>query len=138
MTARTYAGMGSRLLPISLASSALLADAGGVHRLAFWLVLLAIPAAAAAAFVGAGDVLEGKAAWLRGTTAGLALALLVLGSAVRENAPRGGHVPVLAVTSVVAALVVYALPALFWVLEPVVPRPAPRRRPARVRPVTEP
>src|SRR5438067_2542415 len=61
---RTFHLMGSRLLPLSLALGAALADAGGVHRLGFWLLLLAVPAAAAAAFVGVGDVLEGKSAWI--------------------------------------------------------------------------
>jgi hypothetical protein len=121
--------MGSRLLPLSLALGALLADAAGVHRLAFYLVLLAIPGAAAAAFIGAGDALEGKGAWLRGISTTLALTLLVLGSAVRENAPRGAAVPALAVSAVVAAVVVYGIPALAWVLEPFLPHP-------RVRTVT--
>ncbi len=121
--------MGSRLLPLSLALGALLADTAGVHRLAFYLVLLAIPGAAAAAFIGAGDALEGKGAWLRGISTTLALMLLVLGSAVRENAPQGAAVPALAVSAIVAAVVVYGLPALAWVLEPFLPRP-------RVRTVT--
>ena len=121
--------MGSRLLPLSFALGALLADAAGVHRLAFYLVLLAIPGAAAAAFIGAGDALEGKGAWLRGISTTLALTLLVLGSAVRENAPRGAAVPALAVSAVVAAVVVYGIPALAWVLEPFLPHP-------RVRTVT--
>jgi hypothetical protein len=114
--------MGSRLLPLSLALGAVLADAAGSHRLGFWLVLLAIPAAAGAAFTGVGDVLEGKNAWLRGITTTLALALLLLGSAVREGAPVGNGVPALAVSAALGAALLYALPALFWVLEPLVPR----------------
>ena len=123
--------MGSRLLPLSLALGALLADAAGAHRIAFYLVLLAIPGAAAAAFIGAGDAFEGKGAWLRGISTTLALTLLVLGSAVRENAPHGAAVPSLAVSAVVAAIVVYGMPALAWVLEPFLPRP--RMRTAIVR-----
>jgi hypothetical protein len=121
--------MGSRLLAPGLALGALLADAGGVHGLAFWLVLFAVPAAAAAAFVGVSDALTGIGA-LRGVTASLALVLLVLGSAVREGAPRGASVPTLAVSSVVLALVCYGIPALAWLLEPMRPvrtaRPTPR------------
>jgi hypothetical protein len=123
--------IGSRVLPLSLAIGALLADAAGVHRVAFYLVLLAIPGAAAAAFIGAGDALEQRGAWLRGISTTLALTLLVLGSAVRENAPRGAAVPSLAVSAVVAAIVVYGIPALAWVLEPLLPRP--RVRTAAVR-----
>src|SRR5207302_3146 len=83
-----------RLLAPGIALAALLADACGVHGLAAWLVLLALPAAAAAAFVGVSDALEGLGA-MRAAIASLALALLVLGSAVREGAPRGGSVPAL-------------------------------------------
>jgi len=118
--------MGSRVLPLLLAVAALFADTAGAHRVAFYLVLLAIPGAAAAAFIGAGDALEGKGAWLRGISTTLALTLLVLGSAVRENAPHGAAVPSLAVAAVVAAVAVYGLPALAWVLEPFVPRPRQR------------
>lgn len=114
--------MGSRLLPLSFALGAVLADAAGAHRLGFWLVLLAIPAAAGAAFVGVGDVLEGKSAWLRGGSTVLALALLLLGSAVREGAPVGNGVPALAISAALGAALLYALPALFWVLDPLVPR----------------
>ena len=121
--------MGSRLLAPGIALAALLADVAGVHGLAFWLVLAALPAAAAFAFVAISDALAGEGA-LAGLTASLALVLLVLGSAVRENAPRGGHVPALAVSSVVMALLCYGIPGLLWVLEPLrsvrTARPTPR------------
>ena len=120
--------MGSRLLPPALAVCALLADAGGVHGLAGWLVLIALPCAAGAAFVGVSDLLEGKSR-LPGITASAALALLVLASTVRDHAPRGAHVPTLAVTALVAAVIVYAIPALVWVLEPLrTPRAVARLR----------
>ena len=114
--------MGSRLLPLCLAIGALLADATGLHHIAFYLVLLAVVGAAAAAFVGVGDLLEGTGGIVRASTTGLSLALLVLGSAVRANATVGGHVPALAVSAVVAAVLVYALPALGWFFQPVLPR----------------
>lgn len=121
--------MSSRLLAPGIALAAVAADATGIHGLAFWLVLLALPVAAAAAFVGVSDALAGEGA-IRGLTASLALVLLVLGSAVRENAPRGGHVPALAVSSIVMALFCYGLPGLLWVLEPLrsvrTARPTPR------------
>ena len=118
--------MGSRLLPLVLAVGAVSADMAGAHRPAFYLVLLAVPAAAAAALLGAGDVIQGEAAWLRGVSTSLALVLLVAGSAVRESAAAGAGVPALAVSSVVAAVVVYAVPFVVWLLEPLVPRPRPR------------
>jgi hypothetical protein len=97
--------------------AALLADVSGTHGLAGWLVLIALPCAAGAAFVGISDLLEGKGR-LPGISSAAALALVVLGSTVREHAARGGHVPTLAVTALVAAVAAYALPALVWVLDP--------------------
>jgi hypothetical protein len=121
--------MSSRLLAPGIAIAAVAADVAGVHGLAFWLVLAALPAAAAFAFVAISDALAGEGA-VRGLSASLALVLLVLGSAVRENAPQGGHVPALAVSSVVMALLCYGIPGLLWVLEPLrsvrTARPTPR------------
>ena len=96
--------MGSRLLPLFLALGALLADATGLHRAAFYLVLLAVVGAAAAAFVGVGDYLEGTGGVVRAATTGLALALLVLGSAVRASAAVGGARAGGSVSTVVAAV----------------------------------
>ena len=109
--------MGSRLLAPGIALGALLADAVGIHGIALWLVLLALPPAAAASFTGISDALAGEGA-LAGVTASLALVLIVLGSAVREAAPRGGSVPTSAISAVVAALICYAIPLVAWVLQP--------------------
>ncbi|MGZ8716409.1 MAG: hypothetical protein ACXWYO_04785 [Gaiellaceae bacterium] len=122
--------MGSRLLPLVLAAGALLADGLGLHRAAYYLLLLAVSAAAAAAFVGVADVLEGKDAWPRAISAALALTLLLLGAVVRANALDGAAFPALAVSTLVAALVVYSLPLVGWLVEPLRPR---RREPSRVR-----
>ncbi|HKI90828.1 MAG TPA: hypothetical protein VJ986_00885 [Gaiellaceae bacterium] len=111
--------MGSRLLPLSLTLCAFLAGVASLQHLSLYLGLLAVPAAAAAAFVSISDVLEGKRALLRAVTSGLALTLIVLGSAVRAGAPHGAAVPPLVAYALVAALIAYALPALVWVLEPV-------------------
>jgi len=122
--------MGSRLLPLFLALGTVVADAAGLHRLAFYLVLLAVVGAAAAAFRYVGAYIEGTGGVVRAATTGLALALLVLGSAVRASAPVGAHVPAVAVTAVVAAALLYALPVLGWFLAPLAPKPA--ARPVRV------
>jgi len=116
--------MCSRLLPLSFALGATISDTTGLHRIALWLVLLAIPGAAAAAFLAVGDVLEGKRAWTRAVTTSGSLALLLVASAVRQSAAVGHAVPALAVSAVIAAAVLYLLPALFWVLQPVSLRPA--------------
>ncbi len=110
------------------------ADLGGAHGLAFWLVLLALPAAAASAFVAVSDALAGIGHRLPAVVGSLALILLVLGSAVRESAPVGGHVPALAISTVVLALICYALPGIAWLLsEPLhsLRTAAPRPRASR-------
>ena len=126
--------MGSRLLPFLLALGALVAGAAGSDRIAFYLVLLTIPAAAAASFVAVSDALEGRAARLRAVSTSVALALLVIGSTVRAGAPRGGHVPAFAVSTLVVAMIAYTLPGLVWLLEPLRLRPRPARVRARTLP----
>jgi hypothetical protein len=123
--------MGYRLLAPGLVLAAVAADLGGVHGLAFWLVLGALPAAAASAFGGLGAALAGEGGWLHANTATIALVLLVLGSAVREGAAQGGATPALAVSTLVAALVCFALPGLAWLLEPLRLRPRTRATTAR-------
>jgi len=123
--------MGSRILPLVLAIAALAAGGAGADGAAAVLVLIAVPCAAAAAFVAISDALEGRPEKLRAVTTGLALALIVIGSTVRTGAPLGGTVPALAVSTLVAAVVLYALPAFVWVLEPL--RLRPRHSAPRVR-----
>jgi hypothetical protein len=120
--------MGSRLFPLALALGALVADAASLHRLATYSVLLAVVGAAAAAFVGIGDLIAGKGSVLCAVTSGIALVLLLVGSAARAAAPVGAHVPTLALSSLVLAAVVYSVPLFSWVLAPVVPKPRPRLR----------
>jgi hypothetical protein len=128
--------LGSRLLPLVLATAALAAGTVGLGRLALWLGLLAVPAAAAAAFVAVSDALEGRPVLLRAVTSGPALALVVLASAARENAATGWGVSPLATWALLLALLLYGAPLVAWVLEPVrVPRrvrPSRRLRPAEV------
>ncbi len=128
--------MGSRLLPLALVAGALLADGLGLHRGASYLVLLAVLGAGAAAFVGVADVLEGTAAWTRGVTCSLALVLLLVGSAARAGAADGAAVPHVAVSAAVAALLVYTLPLLGWLFEPLAPRRRARRRVRAAAPVS--
>jgi hypothetical protein len=131
--------VGSRLLPLVLALVALVAGAAGLGGLALWICLLTVPAAAAAAFVAVSDVLEGRRALLRAGTSGLALALLVLTSATRENAPRGAAPSPLAMWALLLALLAYTVPIVVWVLAPmrVSRRPQPHRRRLRAAEVDE-
>jgi hypothetical protein len=123
--------MGSRLLPLSLALVVVLADATGLHRVAFYLALLAVIGAAAAAFDAASRYLEGTGGPARAATTALALVLLVLGSAVRASAAVGGHVPAVAISAAAGAMLLYVSPALGWLLAPLAPKPA-APRPVRV------
>jgi predicted membrane channel-forming protein YqfA (hemolysin III family) len=114
------------LLPLLLVLGATAADTAAQHRLATWLVLAAVPCAAAAAVVAVGDVLEGRPALVRALTTCGALVLLLLGSAVRQAAPVASALPAVAFSAVVAAAVLYLVPVVLWVLQPTaLPRPRP-------------
>jgi hypothetical protein len=126
--------VGSRLLPLVLATAALAAGTSGLGGLALWLGLLTVPTAAAAAFVAVSDALDGRPARLVAVTSGIALGFVVLASAVRENAATGSAASPLATWALALALIAYAVPAVAWVLEPVgVPRRTQRRQ-RRLRP----
>jgi hypothetical protein len=125
--------VGSRLLPLVLATAALAAGVGGLGGLALWLGLLTVPTAAAAAFVAVSDALDGRPALLRAVTSGAALALVVLASAARENAPTGAAASPLATWALALALLAYAVPLVAWVHEPV-GVPQRTQRPRRLRP----
>jgi hypothetical protein len=115
--------VGSRLLPLVLATAALAAGQLGLGGLALWLGLGLVVAAAAAAFVAVSDVLEGRPELLRAVTSCVALAFVVLASAARSNAPAGSAVSPLATWALVLALLAYGVPLVAWVLEPVgIPR----------------
>ena len=110
--------MSSPLFPLTLALGAAAADGAGLHRLAFYLVLVAIPLAAGAALAAAGDLVEGRRVAVRMVCTAVALALLVLSSAVRANAAHGASVPPLALSALVGCLVTYALLGVAWLVRP--------------------
>jgi hypothetical protein len=131
--------VGSRLLPLGLVTVAFAAGTLGLEGLALWLGFFAIPAAAAAAFVSVSDRLEGKVGLVCAVSNSLALAFLVLESAVRSNAAVGAAAPPLATWALLAALFAYSVPTVAWVLEPMkVTRTKPQRRRRRPRPIVEP
>jgi hypothetical protein len=106
--------MTSRLLPLSLALGAVLADVAGAHQLAGLALLVAIPCAVAPLVVAVSDV-----AWGRALGCGGSLLLLLVGSAVRHGAPVGAAIPPVALSAVIAAAILYLVPAFFWFLQPV-------------------
>jgi hypothetical protein len=128
--------VGSRLLPLVLAAAALAAAAAGLAGLALWLGLLTVPAAAAAAFVAVSDTLEGRPVLMQAVTSAVALLLVVVASAARENALTGHAASPLATWGLLLALLAYGVPFVTWLLEPLrVPkraRPQRRLRPAEV------
>lgn len=127
-------GVGSRVLPLTLATAAFAAGTVDLGGLALWLGLLAIPAAAATAFVAVSDTLEGRPTLLRAVTSGFALTLLVVACAARSNAVSGTSQ--LATWALLLALLSYSAPIVAWVLEPVkMQRARPERR--RRRPAVE-
>ena len=99
-------GMARRALPALLALIALLADLSGDHGLALGFVLAAIPAAFVLALECYGDTLEARCGGVRPLVAAGGLVLLVLSAALRSPAVVGG-VPRLAITAVVASLLLY-------------------------------
>jgi hypothetical protein len=125
--------MGSRLSPVSLALATLAAGALGLQQFASLLGFLAVAAAAGVSFVAISDMLESRPARLRAFTCAFSLVLLVAASADRFGAPRGAPTPHFATPAIVAALVVYAVPLVAWVLEPLVTRPRTKRSRTRVR-----
>lgn len=100
-----------RLLPAALVLASLSADGTGRHSPAFALLLLAIPAACAAALHLYGDALAGHCGGLRPLLAGVAATLVVIAATLRSPAVVGG-VPQLAVTLAASCLVLYIAIAL--------------------------
>jgi hypothetical protein len=111
--------------PLTLALAAVAADGAGLHRVAFYLVLLAIPAAAGAALGAAADLAVGRPVLARTACTVSALVLLVMSSAVRANAAVGSALPPLALSALVGCLGAYALLGVVWLLW--APRPVPVR-----------
>lgn len=101
------------MLPAVLVGVAAVADFHGAHGIARDALLAAVPFAAVAALVAFGDWLDARGDGVAGLQAALSagvVALLVLSCAVRSSALHG--VPPLAISSLVAALGLFALKAV--------------------------
>ncbi len=99
-----------RLLPLGPVLLVALADGAGAHRLAFYLLLLAVPAAVAASLTCFGEALEGRPEdGLQALLAALALLFVVAGAAARAPYLTQGAIPTSAVSALLAALVVLGL-----------------------------
>lgn len=87
------------------------ADGAGVHGLAFYALLLAVPAAAVVALEELGQVLDGAGDQLRSLLWTLVLALVVVGAAVRAPAVTASGVPELARAALLACLGIFCVQA---------------------------
>jgi hypothetical protein len=104
-----------RVLPLGPILLVVLADGAGAHRLAFYLLLLAVPAAVVASLTCFGEALEGgPEEGLQALLAALALLLVVAGAAARAPYLAQGALPTSAVSALVAILVVLGLQVLAW------------------------
>jgi hypothetical protein len=127
---------------IALTLGAALADSGGAHQAAFYLLLGAVPAAALAALVTLGDLIEAGRP-VRGIAVvqallGIAAAgFVVVTTAARSTGLLTGQVPRVAVSALVACLGIYALQGVLALLADLRPSARPRveRQPAADRPL---
>jgi hypothetical protein len=101
-----------RALPLVPLLAALAADGAGAHRLAFYLLLLAIPAAVVSGLDRFAAVLDGDAALGQAVLGGLVVVLVVLSEAARGPHLTENAAPALAVSTLAAALVLVAAHAL--------------------------
>ena len=99
-----------RLLPLGPVLLVALADGAGLHSLAFYALLLAVPAAVAAALRCFGEALEaGPEEGLQAILSALVLLLVVAGAAARAPYLTQGVLPTSAVSALVAIGVVFGL-----------------------------
>jgi hypothetical protein len=103
--------MARRAIPVGLVIAAAAADGAGAHGLAFYALLLAVPAAAVAALDAFGHVLDGAQDHLHALLWTIVLALVVAGAAVRASAVTEGGVPALGRSALLACLAVFCVQA---------------------------
>ena len=104
--------MARRGIPVALVVAAAAADGAGMHGVAFYSLLAAVPAAAVAALDAYGDALEDAGSRLHALLWGLVLVLTVTGAAVRAPALAEGTVPALGRSAVVACLAIFCVQAV--------------------------
>ncbi len=104
--------MAGRVLPVGLVVAAAAADGAGVHGIAFYALLAAVPAAAVAALDAFGEMLDAAGSRLHALLWAVVLALTVAGAAVRAPAVTEGTVPAVARTALVACLAIFCVQAV--------------------------
>jgi len=128
--------MASRALPLSLLLLTLVADAQGLHRFGFYVLIAALAAAAVAALSAFGDLVElpGRApgesiARLEAFLYGLGVVLVLVAAAARGQSAAADTVPPLAASATAGALLVLGPLGLAAVVR----TGAPRLRRAQAR-----
>ena len=104
--------MARQAIPVGLVVAAAAADGAGAHELAFYALLLAVPAAAVVALDTFGELLDGAQNHLHALLWTVVLALIVVGAAVRAPAVTEGAVPTLARSALLACLVIFCVQAV--------------------------
>lgn len=104
--------MSRRAIPIGLVFAAAAADGAGAHELAFYALLLAVPAAAIVALDCFGALLDGAHDHLHALLWTIVLALIVAGAAVRAPAVTEGAVPGPARSALLACLAIFCIQAV--------------------------
>lgn len=104
--------MARRAIPVGLVVAAAAADGAGAHELAFYALLLAVPAAAVVALDTFGELLDGARDHLHALLWTVVLALIVVGAAVRAPAVTEGAVPALARSALLACLAIFCVQAV--------------------------
>ena len=108
--------MSLRLLTAVLVLGAVAADASGEHALAYYALVLSVPAAAVAALTALGAILDGSAAEpadrATAALAALLLPFLLLATAVRAPLLADGPPPPAGVVAILCCLGVVALHGL--------------------------
>lgn len=92
-------------------------DAFGFRSAAFLFLVLAVPAAAAAALVAYGRVVDQDEGRLQAVLAAVLLLTVLVGAAVRSPALADGDVPPLATVALAAAFVLFVAQALVVLVE---------------------
>ena len=104
--------MARQAIPVGLVVAASAADGAGAHELAFYALLLAVPAAAVVALDTFGELLDGAQNHLHALLWTVVLALIVVGAAVRAPAVTEGAVPALARSALLACLLIFCVQAV--------------------------
>ncbi len=108
--------MSLRLATALLVASAFAADAAGEHSLAYYALVASVPAAALAALLALGAILDGSAAEpadrLSASLAAVLLPCLLLATAVRAPLVADGPPPAVGVAALLGCLAVLALQGL--------------------------